>query len=264
MRIALGLEYDGSAFCGWQSQPSRLRRAGRARARAVRDRRRAGARRPRRAAPTPACTRRRRSSHFDAPAARPATAWVRGVNALLPPAAAVLWAQPVADDFHARFAATARHYTYLLLTRAVSARRCSRGRVGWYHPRSTSARCATAAARARRHARFLGVPRGGMPGEIAGEDAVARLDVDGDGAPRAVRLSAPTRSCITWCATSSARSCTSGSGRQPPAWIARAAGRARPHAGRADVRGRRPVSVRRRLRRALRRCRRRARRRAAV
>jgi len=70
--------------------------------------------------------------HFDTVVERPVTAWVRGVNALLPPAAAVLWAQPVAEDFHARFAATARHYTYLLATRgerpALGARQ-----VGWYH-----------------------------------------------------------------------------------------------------------------------------------
>src|SRR6266480_6813829 len=56
--------------------------------------------------------------HFDADADRPSSAWVRGVNGLLPKVAAILWAQPVADDFHARFAATARHYTYLLLARS--------------------------------------------------------------------------------------------------------------------------------------------------
>jgi tRNA pseudouridine38-40 synthase len=70
--------------------------------------------------------------HFDAVAERPLTAWVRGVNAHLPGSASVLWAHPVADDFHARFAAQARHYTYLLLVRperpALNA-----GRVGWYH-----------------------------------------------------------------------------------------------------------------------------------
>ena len=44
---------------------------------------------------------------------------MRGVNTHLPPAAAVLWAhRGRRDDFHARFAATARHYTYLLLDRA--------------------------------------------------------------------------------------------------------------------------------------------------
>src|SRR5207253_3260355 len=70
--------------------------------------------------------------HFDADADRPASAWVRGANALLPKSAAILWAQPVADDFHARFAAVARHYTYLLLARSERPALLAK-RVGWYH-----------------------------------------------------------------------------------------------------------------------------------
>ncbi len=70
--------------------------------------------------------------HFAAPAQRPESAWVRGVNALLPKAAAVLWAKPVDGEFHARFAASARHYTYLLQNRAQRVA-LDAGRVGWYH-----------------------------------------------------------------------------------------------------------------------------------
>ena len=70
--------------------------------------------------------------HFDTEAARPMTAWVRGVNAHLPPTAAVLWAHPVPPEFHARFAATQRHYTYLLLNRAERPGLMA-GRAGWYH-----------------------------------------------------------------------------------------------------------------------------------
>ena len=43
--------------------------------------------------------------HFDTETVRPLDAWVRGVNATLPPSVAVLWAQPVTDEFHARFSA---------------------------------------------------------------------------------------------------------------------------------------------------------------
>jgi tRNA pseudouridine38-40 synthase len=57
---------------------------------------------------------------------------VRGTNAHLPDAIAVLWSHPVADDFHARFAASARHYTYLLVNRPVRPALVA-GRVGWYH-----------------------------------------------------------------------------------------------------------------------------------
>lgn len=131
MRLALAVEYAGFAFCGFQSQPSHcgvqdalesaigeiaghplgINAAGRTDAgvHAV-----------------------SQIVHFDTDAARPLSAWVRGVNTHLPAHAAVLWAQPVVDDFHARFAATARHYTYVLLCRGERPALGS-GRVGWYH-----------------------------------------------------------------------------------------------------------------------------------
>ena len=70
--------------------------------------------------------------HFDIGVARPDTAWVRGVNAHLPGDVAVLWMRPVAPDFHARNAAEARHYTYVLANRPVRPALLA-GRVGWYH-----------------------------------------------------------------------------------------------------------------------------------
>jgi len=131
MRIALAVEYDGRPFHGWQSQADgsgvqdALERALAAIA----------------GAPVRAIAAGRTDAgvhatvqvaHFDAEAARPETAWVRGVNALLPESIAVRWALPVPDSFHARFAATARGYTYLLLDRPVRPALCI-GRVGWYH-----------------------------------------------------------------------------------------------------------------------------------
>ena len=131
MRIALALEYDGRAFCGFQSQPSRC---------GVQDALEAaigevgaGAARVASAGRTDAGVHATSQVvHFDAPNPRPPTAWVRGVNALLPPAVAVLWARQVGDDFHARFTAHARHYTYLLRCRAERVG-LETGRVGWYH-----------------------------------------------------------------------------------------------------------------------------------
>ena len=70
--------------------------------------------------------------HFDTGADRPASAWVRGVNALLPESLAVLWSQPVAGDFHARYSAKARTYRYVLLNRAVRPALAAR-HVGWFH-----------------------------------------------------------------------------------------------------------------------------------
>jgi tRNA pseudouridine38-40 synthase len=131
MRIALAVEYEGSAFCGFQSQPSRcgvqdaLERAigeiaGHPVGVSAAGRTDAGVHAV------------SQIVHFDTDAARPGTAWVRGVNSHLPAAVAILWAHPVAADFHARFAATARHYTYVLQNRAERPALGSR-RVGWYH-----------------------------------------------------------------------------------------------------------------------------------
>lgn len=69
--------------------------------------------------------------HFDSEASRPESAWVRGVNGMLPDAVAVLWSRPVAEDFHARYSARSRTYRYTLLNRAVRPALESR-RVGWF------------------------------------------------------------------------------------------------------------------------------------
>ena len=131
MRIALGLEYDGSRYCGWQSQPSGcavqdvLERAlSQVAAESIRT-----------------VTAGRTDSgvhalaqvvHFDTAVVRPDTAWVRGVNALVPDNIGVLWAQPVADEFHARFSAVARTYRYILLNHPVRLALLS-GKAGWFH-----------------------------------------------------------------------------------------------------------------------------------
>jgi len=71
-------------------------------------------------------------AHFDTDAERPASAWVRGVNASLPESVAVLWAQPVDPAFHARYSAASRTYRYRLLNRAVRPALAAR-QVGWFH-----------------------------------------------------------------------------------------------------------------------------------
>jgi tRNA pseudouridine38-40 synthase len=71
-------------------------------------------------------------AHFDTDASRPPTAWVRGVNTLLPDAVAVLWSREVPGDFHARYSALARTYRYELLNRPVRAA-LSAPYVGWFH-----------------------------------------------------------------------------------------------------------------------------------
>ena len=70
--------------------------------------------------------------HFDTEARRPESAWVRGVNALLPDAVAVLWSKEMPHDFHARYSAVSRTYRYALLNRPVRPA-LEATRVGWFH-----------------------------------------------------------------------------------------------------------------------------------
>jgi len=69
--------------------------------------------------------------HFDTQADRPDTAWVRGVNASLPPEVAVLWSRRVDGKFSARYSATSRTYRYKLLNRAVRPA-LHASRLGWF------------------------------------------------------------------------------------------------------------------------------------
>ncbi|MBC8021895.1 MAG: tRNA pseudouridine(38-40) synthase TruA [Burkholderiales bacterium] len=131
MRIALGLEYDGAAFCGWQTQPGGC---------GVQDHLQAGL--AHLAAETIEVTAAGRTdagvhataqvAHFDTGAQRDDVAWVRGTNSTLSPALRVLWARPVAHDFHARYSARSRTYRYVLLNEPV-APAVLHQRVGWYH-----------------------------------------------------------------------------------------------------------------------------------
>jgi len=131
LKIALGIEYDGASFCGWQSQTHRntvqdaLERA----LSVVADRPVATICAGRTDAGVHALMQ---VVHFDADVARPDSAWVRGTNANLPPTVAVGWARPVADDFHARYSAHGRRYRYVLLNHPVRPALLHR-KVGWYH-----------------------------------------------------------------------------------------------------------------------------------
>lgn len=52
--------------------------------------------------------------HFETECVRAARAWVLGANTQLPADISIQWARPVVSSFHARFAATARRYVYLI------------------------------------------------------------------------------------------------------------------------------------------------------
>lgn len=150
MRVALGVEYEGSGFCGWQTQPDHC---------GVQDVLQVALSRIAGEAITTVCAGRTDAGvhalaqvvHFECQAERPDTAWTRGVNALLPPAIAVTWARRVSPEFNARFSATARHYRYILLNHPVR-NALDHGRVGWYHiPLDMAAMCEAAVVLVGKH-----------------------------------------------------------------------------------------------------------------
>lgn len=118
MRIALGIEYDGTNFSGWQIQehsytvqgcleqalskvadcPVRVICAGRTDA---------------------GVHAMGQVVHFDTDAKRDMYAWIAGTNANLPKEIVVLWAQVVSDEFHARYSALNRCYRYVIFNRNV-------------------------------------------------------------------------------------------------------------------------------------------------
>ena len=125
-RYALGIEYDGSVFSGWQrlSKPGQPDRRGEPTVQAALERALtfvAGA------PITVTCAGRTDAGvhaagqvvHFDSPVQRDVRGWVLGTTTQLPPSVCVHWCQPVAADFHARFSARARRYRYRLLSRIV-------------------------------------------------------------------------------------------------------------------------------------------------
>ncbi|MGC9162461.1 MAG: tRNA pseudouridine(38-40) synthase TruA [Thiomonas sp.] len=131
-RVVLGLRYDGSSYCGWQSQPSGC---------GVQDQlERAIARFL--GCPVRTCCAGRTDAgvhavaqvvHLDSVLEREAASWVRGVNAFLPRDIAVQWARTQVDPrFDARRSAWQRRYRYVLRNHPVRPS-LDHGRVGWTH-----------------------------------------------------------------------------------------------------------------------------------
>ncbi|GLO61500.1 tRNA pseudouridine synthase A [Vibrio sp. MACH09] len=118
MRIALGIEYNGTQYSGWQrqthvnsvqqeleralsiiaTQPIEVQCAGRTDA---------------------GVHGTGQVVHFDTDVIRKPVAWTMGVNAQLPEDIAVRWAKEVSEDFHARFSATARRYRYIIFNHTL-------------------------------------------------------------------------------------------------------------------------------------------------
>lgn len=131
MRYALGVEYAGTAYAGWQAQHH---------ARGVQAEVERALSRIADAQVSVVCAGRTDAGvhafgqvvHVDVPNPRPEQAWTLGTNTHLPDDVAVRWARAVDDDFHARYSATARRYRYVVHnTRARSA--VWADRAAWWH-----------------------------------------------------------------------------------------------------------------------------------
>lgn len=124
-RIALGVEYDGSAFSGWQIQKDgRSVQADVEKAVArVADHKIKTICAGRTDAGVHACSQ---VVHFDTDAERRNRSWVLGTNSELPDDVNICWARQVTDAFSARFSAVSRRYRYLLLNRRTRSAICHR------------------------------------------------------------------------------------------------------------------------------------------
>ena len=118
MRVALGVAYRGSAYSGWQSQPS---------GRTVQDHLENALGEFASAPIATICAGRTDAGvhalqqvvHFDTGVVRAADAWTRGTNRYLPADIAVQWCRFVPASFHSRASARGRRYAYLLLEAPV-------------------------------------------------------------------------------------------------------------------------------------------------
>jgi len=128
--VALVIEYDGTGFHGWQDQKSSIRTVGgtlEAAVASVADHAVDLVCAGRTDAGVHACYQ---VVHFEARVTRPLRSWVLGINSALPSDIRVHWAGSVPDGFSARFAATARRYRYLMLSRETPPA-LLRQRVAW-------------------------------------------------------------------------------------------------------------------------------------
>lgn len=133
MRIALGIEYDGHEFRGWQAQQNLLTIQGCLEAALSK------------VADEPVnvvCAGRTDAGvhaagqviHFETTKERNMRAWTFGVNTYLPASIAVRWAEIVDDQFHARFSALSRRYCYLIYNHPVRSAIFAR-RATWHYER---------------------------------------------------------------------------------------------------------------------------------
>ena len=132
-RIVLGIEYDGSAFFGWQHQTGR---------RTVQDELEKALSKVANEPVTVICAGRTDAGvhafeqvvHFDTRAERAQHAWLMGGNSNLPADVRIIWAKAAVGDFHARYSAIARFYRYIILNRSMKSALLRQQATWCYYP----------------------------------------------------------------------------------------------------------------------------------
>lgn len=114
MRFAIGVDYNGRAYRGWQTQQPGVKSVQETLEKAI-------AHVANHPVTVIAAGRTDAGvhgagmvAHFDSDAQRPERSWMLGVNTKLPEDIALRWITPVSDEFHARFRAVARRYRYII------------------------------------------------------------------------------------------------------------------------------------------------------
>ena len=131
MRMALGVEYDGTAYIGWQRQKLGI---------GVQECLETAIGRVADEVIGTICAGRTDAGvhatgqvvHFDTIAERSERGWLLGINSNLPDDINVNWIARVDDDFHARYSATSRTYRYIILNSKVRSS-LDRHRSWWVH-----------------------------------------------------------------------------------------------------------------------------------
>jgi len=131
MRIAIGIEYDGTGYNGWQRQRSGM---------GVQQQVETAIAKVANESVDVVCAGRTDTgvhasgqvAHFDTRAERSRRGWLLGSNSCLPDDICMTWVRPVDTAFHARYSAIERRYRYRILNRLVRSA-LFRHRAWWVH-----------------------------------------------------------------------------------------------------------------------------------
>ena len=216
MRIALGIEYDGTSYNGWQRQKNGI---------GVQQRLEEALAVVANEDIEVVCAGRTDTGvhasgqvlHFDTSAERSDRGWLLGANTNLPPDVSVTWVRHVSDEFHARFSATGRSYRYAILNR-LERSALHRHRAWWVYEPLDDKLMHEAAQRLLGQHDFSAFRAAGCQAKSATRELTA-ISVERDGNWLTVSVSA-NAFLMHMVRNITGTLAVVGRGEQPPAWVA--------------------------------------------